>query len=45
MPAASAWWLEHYPKLERYLDDRYRRLVVRPDACAIYELSRPPAAA
>jgi len=38
VPAASAWWLEHYSDFARHLGDRYARLAARPDACAIYEL-------
>lgn len=37
LPSASFWWLEHYPALARYLDNRARRLW-DDDDCLIYEL-------
>lgn len=40
-PAPSLWWLDHYDGLRRHLEHSYR-LLVRDEACALYELRKPP---
>jgi hypothetical protein len=43
-PSTSLWWLDHYPELNRHLQQRYTRMVRDDDVCAIYELTEKPAA-
>jgi hypothetical protein len=43
-PLTSLWWLEHYPELNRHLQQRYTCMVRDDDVCAIYELTEKPAA-
>ena len=44
-PLTSLWWLDHYPELNRHLEQRYTCMVRDDDVCAIYELTEKPAAA
>ncbi len=43
-PSTSLWWLEHYPGLRHYLDERYPNVVTDQETCSIYDLRRKPAA-
>jgi hypothetical protein len=38
IPATALWWLDHYEGLRSHLEQHYRLLVHRSDACAIYAL-------
>jgi hypothetical protein len=41
VPSTSAWWLEHYEGLARYLHDRCRALAEREE-CALFALGDEP---
>jgi len=38
-PATTLWWLDYYEGLRRHLEQRYRLVVRRNDACVIYALN------
>lgn len=40
IPATALWWLDHYAGLRGHLEQHYRLLVHRADACAIFVLDR-----
>ena len=40
IPRTSMWWLTYYPGFHEHLQTRYRTLVRRDDACAIFALDR-----
>jgi hypothetical protein len=38
VPVTARWWLEYYEGFRRHLEERYRLLVNRDDACVIFAL-------
>ncbi len=42
VPETSAWWLEHYGGLTRYLENHGRRIVADADTGVIYRLASTP---
>jgi hypothetical protein len=38
LPATAGWWLDFYSDFRSHLEDRYQRVVDRPDLCVIYSL-------
>lgn len=41
-PNTAFWWMDHYAELGRYLEDHYRMVANRRDACIIYSLTGRP---
>jgi glycosyltransferase involved in cell wall biosynthesis len=37
-PPTAFWWLDHYSEFERHLENHYRAIARREDACLIYAL-------
>jgi hypothetical protein len=43
LPVTSFWWLRHYAEFASYLEQNYRLLTRKEDACIIYALDGPGA--
>jgi hypothetical protein len=44
LPATSDWWLDYYGDLRKHLEANYAEVHRDPDACVVWDLTRPPAA-